>query len=120
MKTIVIKIAVDCLTAGTGTDGKRMVLTNEHIIEHQRTVWPENKKLFYQLMKEKYLPAGGFIYGGDLYRFEQKMDNPYTFCLYAYVTFEDTNNEGKSKFMSRINRTGLLQTDYAEIYKNYS
>lgn len=62
------------------------------------------------------LQRAGFVYGSDLWKFRVKL-NPYSIVVWVTLKFEDTNNEGKTRFMSMIKKTGLLE--YSDIIKSY-
>lgn len=128
MKTVVLKVFVNNAKRiiNTGNYNAKQKLTDSDIQDFRIRVIPTTKINFVNDMKHKYLPAGGFIYGGDLYVWSENIaENGYEYQLWATVTFEDTNNVGKQNFMNMIKRTGLLSGESdtflnALITKNYS
>jgi hypothetical protein len=128
MKHVVLKILANNLRRreshlNNGINVNKDVLLTKEDIDFFVSRLQDTMARFYNAMKTIYLPAAGFIYGGDLYKWETELaDGGKEFRLWVYVNFEDTNNIGHTAFMRLINKTGLLNPDNANaiIYKNYS
>ena len=97
-----------------------------------KTIKEAEKKFYsqYQKRKKDFLNSlnkmalkGGFIILNDpkiniVKKIDFSSKNPYAIWLYAQIIIEDTNNEGRKKFMQKVNKTGLLNLEI-ENYTGY-
>jgi len=64
------------------------------------------------------LARGGFIYDPTLIKWKVQR-TLYSGELWCFLCFTDNDNEGRRKFLSYIYKTGILNTEDAEIIKGY-
>lgn len=127
MKGITIQITALTLNATAGTYNASTRQNRSAIYPLSQAAIDRFKKVEAPAYIKNELPRqikpmlykAGFIYGADLYSKPTYSLNGSRTQIAALIriTFEDTNNEGKTEFTKKVFRTGLLNS--GKIVKQY-